>query len=279
MKDYMDKSKEDKDTADKIALQMRRIAKLQENIATHKSNLSNNIRECEERNSAMKAEKEATAKYFKDLKRKMQVWRRSEEKRLADLVSQARKTQLSLEKDSTAAERILRLVELCGELETEREKVLAFDSDITTDEVQGEVKAALENKEKLEHAQRGDLASMNELFAGSSIDSATAATEEWRLLEKFWLKYNKVVLDNSAIAQERYHLEQENKKLKSLLKQYLDGVSVNHDVMSQRNNLLQTGRFRNPVTAADARTIRTTGHVTVVEGNKVVSEVGRQRAF
>ena len=57
MKDYMDKTKEDTDTADKIASQMRKISKLQENIGTWKSNLSNNIRECEERNSAMRAEK------------------------------------------------------------------------------------------------------------------------------------------------------------------------------------------------------------------------------
>lgn len=279
MKDYMDKTKEDTDTADKIASQMRKISKLQESIGTWKSNLSNNIRECEERNASMKAEKEATAKHFKDLKKKMQLWRKSEEKRLADLVSQARKTQLSLEGDAAAAERILRLVELCRELETEREKVLGFDSDIATDEVQKEVHSTIQSKEQLEAAQRGDAASMNQLFSiGSGMDSAVAATEEWRLLEKFWVKHNKVVLDNAAIAQEKFHLEQENQKLKSLLKQYLDGVSVNNDVMSSKNNLLQTGKFKNLVTMAEGRTAKG-GNITVVEGNKVVADVGRQRAF
>ena len=280
MKDYMDKTKEDTDTADKIASQMRKISKLQENIGTWKSNLSNNIRECEERNSAMRAEKEATAKHFKDLKRKMHLWRKSEEKRLAELVSSARKTQLSLEDDSKAAERILRLVELCRELETERERVLGFSSDVATTEVQSEVKNTIANKEQLEAAQRGDTTQMNQLFqGGEDMDSAVAAAEEWRLLEKFWVKHNKVSLDNAAIAQEKFHLEQENQKLKSLLKQYLDGVSVNNDVMASKNNLLQTGKFKNVVTMQEGKATRGGGNITVTEGNKVVMDIGRQRAY
>jgi len=278
MKDYTDKTKEDTETADKIASQMRKISKLQESISTWKSNLSNNIRECEERNAAMKAEKEATARHFKDLKRKMQIWRRGQEKKLGELVSQARKTQLSLEKDSGSAERILRLVELCGQLETEREKVLTFDADISTNEVQGEVKAVTQNRQQLEAAQRGDTASMNQLFSATTMDTAAAATEEWRLLERFWIRYNKVVLDCAAISQEKFHLEQENQKLKQLLKQYLDGVSVNNDVMSTKNNLLQTGKFRNVVSMAE-RGARTIPGMSVVEGNKIVAEVTRQRAM
>ena len=280
LQDFQDKTKEDTDTADKIASQMRKISKLQESIGTWKSNLSNNIRECEERNSAMKAEKEATARHFKDLKRKMQVWRKNEEKRLAELVSNARRTQLDLEKDSTEAERILRLVELAGQLETEREKVLNFDSDIATDEVQTQVRAVLQNKAQLEAIERGDLTAMNQLFNTAGLDSTIAATEEWRLLEKFWIKHNKVVLDNSAISQEKFHLEQENQKLKHLLKQYLDGVSVNNDVMGSKNNLLQTGKFRNVVSVGqESSRARVVPSMTIVEGNKVVMEVARQRVF
>ena len=187
----------------------------------------------------------ATAKHFKDLKRKMHLWRKSEEKRLAELVSSARKTQLSLEDDSKAAERILRLVELCRELETERERVLGFSSDVATTEVQSEVKNTIANKEQLEAAQRGDTTQMNQLFqGGEDMDSAVAAAEEWRLLEKFWVKHNKVSLDNAAIAQEKFHLEQENQKLKSLLKQYLDGVSVNNDVMAPRTTFCRQVSLR-----------------------------------
>ena len=64
--------------------------------------------------------------------------------------------------------------------------------------------------------------------------------EEWSLLENFWRKHNKVLLDNAAINQEKFHLQNENAKLRSLLKQYLDGITVNEDVMNMRNNLLMT---------------------------------------
>merc|ERR1711976_911962 len=67
--------------------------------------------------------------------------------------------------------------------------------------------------------------------------------EEWELLENFWRKYNKILLDNSAINQEKFHLQNENAKLGALLKQYLDGISVNEDVMNTRNNLLMTNTF------------------------------------
>lgn len=82
MKTYMDLTNKDCQTADKIARQMRRIRNLQETIANWKANLQNNIRECEERNKAMKDEKEQTAKHFKELKLKMQRWRKQQEDKL-----------------------------------------------------------------------------------------------------------------------------------------------------------------------------------------------------
>lgn len=274
MKEYNELTKTDEETADKIASQMRKIAKLQETIGTCKSNLSNNIRECEERNSAMKAEKEATARHFKELKRKMHLWRKGEEKRLAELVSQARRTQLELEKKAGGAERILRLVELCGQLETERERVLSFDSDVAASEVQREVRETMENRLQLEAAQGGAVP-MSQLFPAQTLGTTAAAAEEWRLLERFWVKFNKVLLDNTAIAQEKFHLEQENQKLRALLKQYLDGISVSAEVMAQPNNLLQTGKFKSVV--AKGETVG--GNHTVIDGNKVVMEVVRQRAY
>ena len=107
----------------------------------------------------------------------------------------------------------------------------------------------------------------------------TSSEEEWKLLERFWVKHNKVVLDNAAISQEKFHLEQENAKLKQLLKQYLDGVSVNNDVMATNNNLLQASRFKNVVSMADGARSTRGGNITITDGNKVVGEVVRQRAY
>ena len=47
---------------------------------------------------------------------------------------------------------------------------------------------------------------------------------EYSALENFWRRYNKVLLDKLALDREKQILEEENSKLKALLKQYLDGM-------------------------------------------------------
>jgi hypothetical protein len=47
--------------------------------------------------------------------------------------------------------------------------------------------------------------------------------QEYTALEHFWKRHNKVLLDKLALDREKQTLEDENSKLKALLKQYLDG--------------------------------------------------------
>ena len=49
---------------------------------------------------------------------------------------------------------------------------------------------------------------------------------EYTALENFWKRHNKVLLDKLALDREKQTLEDENSKLKALLKQYLDGEST-----------------------------------------------------
>ena len=50
-------------------------------------------------------------------------------------------------------------------------------------------------------------------------------------LDGFWRRYNKVQLDKLALVAERKSLENENHTLRTVLKQYLDGVSVNNETL------------------------------------------------
>lgn len=50
---------------------------------------------------------------------------------------------------------------------------------------------------------------------------------EYSSLANFWKRYNKVLLDRLGLEREKQTLEDENKKLKALLKQYLDGMQTN----------------------------------------------------
>ena len=65
-----------------------------------------------------------------------------------------------------------------------------------------------------------------------------APVEEWNYLDQFYKKYNKVLLDKFALSKEREGLERQNEDLRLILKQYLDGVSVNEEVMAGTNSLL-----------------------------------------
>ncbi len=60
---------------------------------------------------------------------------------------------------------------------------------------------------------------------------------EYHGLENFWKRYNKVLLDKVALDKEKMTLLQENQQLRTLLKQYLDGISVNDEILSQVNPL------------------------------------------
>ncbi len=65
-----------------------------------------------------------------------------------------------------------------------------------------------------------------------------APRDEWTYLDTFFRRFNKVHLDVLAIKKERFRLKTENTQLRSILKQFLDGVAVSEDILSKPNPLL-----------------------------------------
>merc|ERR1712151_1233462 len=161
--------------------------------------------------------------HFQELKTKMNKFRTEEKKRLADLTQNARNCIKSLKDQLGLAERILKTAELCRKFETEREKVLPFylSRDLMNEFEEGELEFG---DEDLKEEIRKELADVG--------------IDEWTYLDNFFKRFNKVKLDHLAIDQEGKRLNKENTQLRSILKQFLDGVSVNEDVLSQPNPLL-----------------------------------------
>ena len=56
-------------------------------------------------------------------------------------------------------------------------------------------------------------------------------------MERFYSQHNKVLLDKMHLESEKKELLEENASLRALLKQYLDGISVNDHVLNQKNSL------------------------------------------
>jgi dynein regulatory complex subunit 2 len=267
MKEYTEKSKEDQETTERIAAQLKKIEKLQSSVSSWRTSIARNAKEWEARNASIQAERDATLAHLKSLKDKMQRWRQRQATALADLVKEANATEESLQATSKRAEKLLRLVELCKPLETAREQVLSHEANITTASVEAETKRRMA-------AEDGGEVSFGEPESNST---TPPANEQWQLMDRFWVKHNKVVLDNAALSQERVLLEQENKSLQEVLKQYLNDVTVSDEVMRQNNPLLRTRTaVPNVVQAANANGESYRRSYNVVEGNKFVAEQSRQ---
>ncbi|XP_036064174.1 dynein regulatory complex subunit 2 isoform X2 [Onychomys torridus] len=113
-------------------------------------------------------------------------------------------------------EKILKLAEICRKFETEEEKVLPFYSSVLTPQEQEEVEK--ESPEELTE----ELAKVMVDYSG---------------MENFWKRYNKVKLEVLSLEHRRGQLLDISGKLREMLKQYLDGISVSDEVLSQLNPL------------------------------------------
>lgn len=191
----------------------------------------------------------------------MNKFREVEARRLQELTINSQSSIKVLKTKLERAERILKLAELTRKLETEREKVLPFYES----SVEEEAKAA------------ADTADVRQSLQSASTGKDGQVIEEWDYLNNFFKRYNKVMLDVMAIERERDRLGHENGDLRSILKQYLDGISVNEDVINHPNPLLVVNHRTNIVMPnAQKYPVAT----TAIEGSHTVMipQLGRQGA-
>jgi len=215
-------SKDQKDSR-KIDGMQRKCARLTESLQHWRTKISNNMKEAESRNKALKEEKDKVIGHYQELKGRMNRVRDAEDKRLTDLTLNARGTIGDLTDKLTMAERILKLAELNRKLMTEREKVVPF-----------------------EHSVAEDMGADDMMKASADHQPGSAATlgsdgkpvEEWLVLNQFFTRFNKILLDKVAMDAEDNRLSNENERLRGLIKQFVDGISVNDDVMQNTNALM-----------------------------------------
>merc|ERR1719482_1067462 len=253
------KSLQRKDLGDsrKIDGMQKRCARLQESLQHWRTKISNNMKEAEARNKALKEEKEKVVGHYQELKSRMTGVRDAEDRRLTELTLNSRKAITDLTEKMNLAEKITRLGELNRKMMTEREKVLAFEfASQATDGAEGQDGDDLEEAAGAEELK----SSANTLGANGK------PVQEWDALNTFFTRYNKILLDKTALEVEGKRLSQENDRLRGLIKQFVDGISVNDDVMSNANSLMV-------VNNSLPRLPRMPGpdHVTVVDGPQVLN--------
>lgn len=243
----------DEKSAKEIELQMKKLQKIQDTITQLRSKMQQNTRECEERNQKLKEERELILKHFQELKSEMNADRELERSHLTTLTLQSMNAIKKLKKIQSQGNGILRLAEMCRKLETEEEKVLPFYvSSLTGEEIDDVDAAVMEEPAEL----------------------LSSIMHDYQSLENFWKRYNKVLLDKLALDKEKQMLSMENQQLRAILKQYLDGISVNDEILSQSNPLFVVNHKTNvklSVPILDPR-IRRPGQ-TVVEAAHIVKHI------
>ncbi|KAJ3091619.1 Dynein regulatory complex subunit 2 [Quaeritorhiza haematococci] len=240
-KQFEELKAKDQKNAKEIEQQMKRLVKLQETIAHLKTKLGNNAKEYEERNRALREEKEAIQVHFQELKRKMNTFRSHEHRHLTDLTIVTSKVLKSLQGKMEKAEKIVRLAEMNRKLETEEEKVLPFGGRAEYAGVIGEGVVNREEDGSVNGQEGRALVAKDGVLSGTNGQQQSfdhLMPREFQAMEQFHKRFNKVMLDQLALEKQRSQLQEENDHLRSILKQYLDGLTVNEEVLSQMNPLL-----------------------------------------
>eukprot|EP00051_Salpingoeca_urceolata_P005721 m.76460 g.76460 ORF g.76460 m.76460 type:complete len:517 (+) comp14511_c1_seq3:33-1583(+) len=251
----------DRQSAITIEQQMRKLQRINDQMQACKQHLATTQRDTEEANKALKQEKSDVLMHFQQLKTQMARSRERERESLKRLTVVSRSTAAKLEERVARAEKLLKTAEMCRKLETEEEKVLPFYADsVTTEEVED---------------LTGEAATpAPEALPAPTQPFATAYTpdnrpvEEHAVLDGFWKRYNKALLDKLAVEREQAALEAENEQLRSVLKQYLDGISVGEDTLQQANTLLVVTQSMASVPVGDSRVQRAQGATVEVQAGR-----------
>lgn len=240
----------DEASSKEIDMQMKKIQRIQDTIGKLKDQMANNAKEAEYQNKTLKQEVEQMQLSYRQKKARMNNCRDKEKERLTKvtLLSNAAIKKLTSVKET--AEKMLRSAEMCRRMETEEEKVLPFYASSLTVGEQEELQAAAEKE-----LQESNL---------------TKIAIDYAAMENFWKRYNKVLLDKLALRKEQQTLESENSHLRQILKQYLDGVSVNEETLSDRNPLFVVNHRTNVNLGEERRGEKGPVNKTVVEAAHIV---------
>ncbi|CAM4790261.1 unnamed protein product [Rotaria magnacalcarata] len=174
------------------------INKITEKINGVKSQLAALEANHQARMNKVAQEKESMKQYLLQLKSQLLDMQDELRRRLIKLATACDTVEKQLEKRVKTAEIILIFSEMCRKLEAEEEKILPFYSSTLSDEERAEVETA---------------------FYEPPFEELAKDMYTFDSLEMFWKRFK-------------------NMQLKMLLKQYLDGISVNDEIMSQTNPLM-----------------------------------------
>uniref|UniRef100_A0A7S2RYX4 Dynein regulatory complex subunit 2 n=1 Tax=Mucochytrium quahogii TaxID=96639 RepID=A0A7S2RYX4_9STRA len=286
--DFKFLTRKDQELSKEIEVKIRKIERLQTSLSHWRTKIAQNTKECEDRNSALREEKDQIAKHFLQLKTRMNKFRDRQAKRLTDLTRSTCDARKRLNKKTELGKRILKLAELARKLETEQEKISPFyQSSVVPTNIANKrpVSPVGENAGEGEEDQQEEATGTKALLQqqepkallmkkARALGPDGELLDEWESLDNFFKRFNKVMLSKLAVDKEKDRLAEENQTLQILLKQYLDGITVRPEVMDNKNPLLVVnGRVNITKQAMVRGSVNggAYGRPTIVDGNHMVA--------
>uniref|UniRef100_A0A8C3UMB5 Dynein regulatory complex subunit 2 n=1 Tax=Catharus ustulatus TaxID=91951 RepID=A0A8C3UMB5_CATUS len=200
-----------------IDTQAEKLQKLQEMVATTKSQIAAHLQESEKQSQLLRDDKELALQKLQKLRAQVNQAGITAHTNLVTLTCQCSATLKVLQQLVEKAQRILRLAEMCRRLETEEEKVLPFYPSSLAEWEQEKALRVLEEIPDEPLAQ---------------------AMKDYVGLERFWQRFNKAKLEEKALEKAREDLANRNQDLRRLLQQYLAGAATNQKVVKDPQPLL-----------------------------------------
>lgn len=192
------------------------IIKKAAEISHLRRKIKNNDRESRDSNERLRQEKDNLSLHFRELKEIMAQFRATEARKLAEISVSYEDCINQVQDKLKLAEKILKYAEMTRKLETEREQVIPFPKSIV--ETDPEI---MRQMQQFKLQLKGDAK-----YVGES-----------DMFDKFYRRYNKVLLEKLSLQREREALLQHNMQLKSMLRKHISGLGISHDLMDKPNTL------------------------------------------
>ena len=284
--DFKELTMNDQRLSQEIEQKKKKIDSLLTNIQHWRGKIRHLNRETEERNRLLLEEKLSIQKHYQQLKQRIQVYRGTQNQRLLHLSQCAHSCQAALKDKLEVGRRVLALNELSRKMETTTEMIMPF----IPPEVEGSAdvvgKSAKVNQEEEEnddfnentprpissHVNHGNNV-LPPAYQSSSVTADGSFVDFTDRMANFYRKYNKIILDNIAIENERNRLIQENAQLEDLIQQFLDGNKLTGDILADDNPLFVVNGRANLNYVPQARDVGP----TVQEGNFITASSAMMR--
>mmetsp|Transcript_11859 Transcript_11859/g.18216 ORF Transcript_11859/g.18216 Transcript_11859/m.18216 type:complete len:502 (-) Transcript_11859:41-1546(-) len=220
----------------------------------------------QDRHRALLDRKIRALETFQLIKDDMTEFRKNQQEKLVALSRRANERKESLQKQSAVAERVKKIADRCHQLETSKEQFATILRELSSSQFHDDTGVA-ELDSRL-HQEASKMVADQKKAASKSVAIVSSGPNKqrallWDITHRFWDKYNVAQVDVLTIQKRIAELKRKEADLQNKLTICRNGVTVNDDVLKERNPLLVINGKMNAYAPEKTRKKR----LTVIEGN------------